>query len=462
MNKNETILKALRDSRLHWLENASIDKLGDAKTSSDECKLCGLFLNNCGQPDCTNKKLGRCPLQTEHSGCCVEYDAAASSRNEGNIEEFRVNALRMVERLDAKIGKLKAQPQPKFKVGDACWWDGIWDGGEKEPQLVTINFIDEDNPSNIYRVIFGDYTKGLWTSESSLTPIPQPIVDGGREKSLTIGDVFEQDGETWKIVGVGLPKDMQKYTCDERYIITCSGDYVSTTQLEGDCPVRFIVEPVVSNYTSTCRISDDKAAYMYEYPAWHQAAIGVIGGEKPVDEKPELIEGELRTKDRELIGKYKFIKTGVGTKRGDITNDDVGDSLFICRASHQTWNRYDFASESERSRYEADIAEPKVGWWEWRQRHGTKVLVTRGAPWTTSDTPPAQPATLDDLSVDIKGTKCWFAWDGDGDLALYNKDEESLGFQHPDEPKWLEDYAERLDAPVICQEQWDSLRGKGE
>jgi len=447
MNKNETILKALRDSRLHWLENASIDKFGDAKTSSDECKLCGLFLNNCGQPDCTNKKLGRCPLQTEHSGCCVEYDAAASSRNEGNIEEFRVNALRMVERLDAKIGKLKAQPQPKFKAGDVCWdaWCSC------HGRVISIDETDK-------ACRLGHGNKNWVTAESSLTLIPQL---SGRT-GLNIGDTFVQDGETWKIVGVGLPKDMQKYTCDERYIITCSGDYVSTTQLEGDCPVRFIVEPVVSNYTSTCRISDDKAAYMYEYPAWHQAAIGVIGGEKPVDEKPELIEGELRTKDRELIGKYKFIKTGVGTKRGDITNDDVGDSLFICRASHQTWNRYDFASESERSRYEADITEPKVGWWEWRQRHGTKVLVTRGAPWTTSDTPPAQPATLDDLSVDIKGTKCWFAWDGDGDLALYNKDEESLGFQHPDEPKWLEDYAERLDAPVICQEQWDSLRGKGE
>lgn len=104
------VLRALKDSRPHWLANASVDDLKDAKTSASNCKLCGIFYCKGGREICSAEEYGKCPLSEKSNSicaCCIEYRISILVLGKGNLPEFHQASLKMVERLDKEIAKLE-------------------------------------------------------------------------------------------------------------------------------------------------------------------------------------------------------------------------------------------------------------------------------------------------------------------------------------------------------------------
>ena len=255
------------------------------------------------------------------------------------------------------------EQKPKFKVGDVCWWDGSL---PEEVSNIKHHIVKKDGdivclksaPASIFDwKISPDY----FINEASLTLIPQPKSYTG----LKPGDTFEQDGKQYRITGTGLPKDGQNYIDYYGSILVSDGDYTNSNQLDGVCPIRFIVEEV----------------------------------------KPE--------------------------------------------------------------------AELKDGWWYWvKDGTGETLLKCDIGLWLSKDfgisTKDIKPTALSNLAVEIDGVKCWFVKGCNNSGDKYIRIEFSTGghvigyklkCNHGLTYKAFQELAKLLSVPVICEAQWDALRG---
>lgn len=100
------VLQALKDSRPHWLENASIDDLKDAKIGITDCSLCILLGRHRTMPS----NCDICLLNDSGGCCCIEWRVVDKAELAGNLPEFRKASLDMVKRLDREIAKLEGKP----------------------------------------------------------------------------------------------------------------------------------------------------------------------------------------------------------------------------------------------------------------------------------------------------------------------------------------------------------------